>query len=165
MRKNGFTLIELIATFALATVILVLLMNIVIVIKNLYTENNIKSSLIIEQSTLSNLVNEKLLESDLTTYISCDDSSFCYIFNFSDGTSSTLVVGEDYIQFDEYKYELDNGANLGEPKIELVNVDVLDTSKNNSFLIIRIPISHKLFANRDFGIDIVHQYNSNKITL
>ena len=47
MNKKGFTLVELITTFALATVIIVLLINIVLLIKNIYSKNNSIPSFVI----------------------------------------------------------------------------------------------------------------------
>ena len=43
--KRGFTLVELITTFALTAVIIVLLLNVVIIIRNLYTSSNVKTQL------------------------------------------------------------------------------------------------------------------------
>ena len=59
LNKKGFTLIELITTFALASVLIIILINIIIVIKNVYSKNDIRSELLIEQSNLSNLINKK----------------------------------------------------------------------------------------------------------
>ena len=166
MNKKGFTLVELITTFALATVIIVLLVNVIIVIKNIYSKNDIKSELLINQSNLSNVINKKLIEDSLDTYTPCDDSDFCYNFNFVDGSSSKLVVTNDSIKFDNYVYNLKNGVVIENPIIDIiVDIEVSNTNHNNSFLILKIPIKHKVYPNKDFGIDLVYQYNSNNIEL
>lgn len=165
MNKKGFTVIELITTFALSTVIIIILINVVLMIKNIYSENNIKSELLIEQSNLSNLINKKFTKDNLKTYEACNDSSFCYKFEFVDGTTSTLVVGDDYIKFDSYKYKIKSGTSIGESKLEITDVEVSSTEVNNSILVIKIPIINKIYPNEDFGINLVYQYNSNKITL
>ena len=55
MNNKGLTLVELITTFALTSVIVVLLINIVVVIKNVYSKSDIKTELYINQSNLSNV--------------------------------------------------------------------------------------------------------------
>ena len=166
MNKRGFTLIELITTFALATVIIILLVNVIIVIKNIYSKNDIKSQLLIDQSNLSNVINKRLIEDSLDTYTSCNDSNFCYNFNFVDGTSSKLVVAKDSIKFDNYVYKIEKGCTIETPIIDIIiDIEVSSSDQNNSFLILKIPIKHKLYPNKNFGIDIVYQYNSNNIEL
>lgn len=165
MDKKGFTTIELITTFALSTVIIIILINVVLIIKNIYSQNEIKSQLLIEQSNLSNLINKKFTSDNLSSYQACSDSSFCYTFKFVDGTTSTLVVGDDYIKFDSYIYKRKGGSSIGDSTFEITNVDVSNTEVNNSILVIEIPISNKLYPNEDFGIKIVYQYNSNKVAL
>ena len=108
MNKKGFTLVELVTTFALSTVIIIILINIVLVIKDMYTNYELKSKLIIEQGNLSSLINKKFYNSVLDTYEPCSDSSFCYKFKFTDGTESTLLVTENTIRFDSYLYTLNN---------------------------------------------------------
>ena len=166
MNKKGFTLIELITTFALAAVIIILLINVVLIIKNIYSQNDIKSQLLIDQSNLSNVINKKLTEDALETYISCSDSDFCYNFNFIDGTSSKLVVTKDSVRFDNYVYKLQEGGVIENPVIDIIlDIEVSNNEQNNSFLILKIPIKHKLYPNKNFGIDIVYQYNSNNTEL
>lgn len=164
MNKRGFTLIELITTFALSTIIIILLINVVILIKNIYTENDIKTGLLIEQSNLSNLINKKF-SSELISYIPCDESDFCFSFDFSDGTTSVLVVDNQYIRFDGYVYDVKDSSIIGVPSIDIIDVEVSNVDSNNSFLVIKVPISNKLYPKEDFGINVVYSYNSNKITL
>ncbi len=165
MKKNGFTLIELVTTFALSAVIIIILFNIVLVIKDLYTKYDIKSGIIIEQGNLSSLINKKFYDNTLISYEPCSNDDFCYIFKFENGIESKLEVYEDYIKFDNYRYEKKQGVVIGKPIMDKITVNVSNTSINNSFYIIQIPISNKLYKNEDLGINIVFPYNSNKIEL
>lgn len=165
MNKKGFTLVELVTTFALSTVIIVILVNIVLVIKNIYTKYELKSNLLIEQSNLSSLINKKIYNNSLVSYEPCNESDFCYIFTFTDGTTSTLVVNKDSIRFDSYVYKLEGGSVIGDLSMKLIDVEVSSEEMNNSFYVIKIPIKNKLYPNEDFGLNIVYQYNSKKITL
>ena len=165
MNRKGFTLIELITTFGLASVLIILLINIVLVIKNLYSENNIKSELIIEKSNLLHLMNKKFDTDFLDSYLPCQDSDFCYNFYFVDGSVSKLVVSDNSITFDNYTYKAKKGIKIGNPTLELIDIVVSSDEANNSFLVIKIPVKHKMYPNEDFGVKLVYTYNSNKITL
>lgn len=165
MNRRGFTLIELITTFALATTIIIILINIVLLIKNIYNQNYIKSTLIIEQSNLSNLINEKLEPGALKSYTPCGDSNYCYNLDFVDGTTIKLVVDEEIIKVNTYVYKLPKGTKVENPTLELIDVEVTSVGVNNSFLVIKIPIKNKLYPKQDFGLNIVYPYNSNEVTL
>ena len=60
MNKKGFTLIELIMTFALTAVIVTILINIFLVIRDLYNDSDLKTTLIVNQGNLSNALNSKI---------------------------------------------------------------------------------------------------------
>lgn len=165
MSKKGFTLIELITTFALASVLIIILINIIIVIKNIYSKNDVRSELLLEQSNLSNLIYSKFDKDFLNSYFPCDESDFCYIFNFVDGSSSKLVVSDTYIKFDGYVYKLKKGTKIETPSLELYDTEELSGSTENGFLVIKVPITNKLYPNEEFGLNIVYQYNFTEITL
>jgi len=165
MSKKGFTLIELITTFALASVLIIILMNIIVVIKNIYTKNDIRGELLLEQSNLSNLINKKFDKDFLNSYFPCDESEFCYTFNFVDGSSSKLIVNDKYIRFDSYVYNLKKGTTVPSPTLELFDTRELSGSENNGFLVIKIPVVNKHYPNDDFGINVVYRYNFREITL
>ena len=159
--NKGFTLIELITTFALSSIIVIILINTVMIIKENYVKIDTKSNLIIEQSNLSYLINSKFNKLDLISYEACFDTDFCYIFHFNGDENSKLVVGNDYITFDNYTYKMLEGSTIGESIFEINNVETLTNDVNNSFLIIDVPITHSLYNNQNFGINFIYQYNSN----
>ena len=165
MNKKGFTLIELITTFALSTVIIILLINIVLIIKNIYSENNIKSELILEQSNLSNLMNQKFDIEALESYTPCDETNFCYDFYFVDGSIDRLVVDDKSIRYGSYVHKLGDGTAVEDPTLKIFNIKVASDDVNDSILVINIPIIKKLYPSQDFGINIVYQYNSKEMTL
>jgi len=165
MKKNGFTLIELVTTFALASVLIILLINIILVIKDIYIKSNIEGKLIVEKSNLINLINKKLDENVLKTYSICNEGEFCYKFNYENNSSSILTISEDKIRFDNYVYELLDGSTVGIPQVETKKMDVSILNIDNSFLIIKVPIVHKLYANKNFGINVIYTFNSNEIGL
>ena len=160
MNTRGFTLLELITTFALSAVIIILLMNIIVVIKNLYSKSNVKTELYINQSNLSNAMNKVINKDNLESYSECEDEEFCYEFNLYDGESIKLTISDTYIKFGKLVYKLDKNISVTEPSVSTEFVDGQSSNKNDSFLIIKIPIKHKLYPNIDFGINLIYPYNS-----
>lgn len=167
MKTKGFTLVELITTFSLTAVIVVLLLNVIVVIKNIYSKYDIKTELIINQNDLSIALNSKFINNNLSSYNICDNSSdeFCYEFNFKDGTKSVLKVDDSTIKFDNYVYKKLSGSKIGQASITYETLFISEQSENNSFLIISVPITNKLYDSQDFGVKIIYQYNSNVTNL
>ena len=166
MKKKGFTLIELITTFALTATIVIILMNVILIIKNIYSMSNLKTNLLIKQSELSNILNSKINNGNLISYEACNDSQFCYEFSFLDGSNIKLNVVNNKITFGNYVYKLDETSTIESPLIEKKeNLDITDTTVNDSFLIIKIPIKSSQYPNDNFGINLVYQYNSNNTSL
>lgn len=157
MKKNGFTLVELITTFALTSVIIILLINVVTIIKNTYSNSNIKTELYINQSNLSNVLNSKISRDNLDSYEECDDTDFCYIFNFINGESTKLTISERTIKFGDYVYNLNDGTKVEMPSegSEFIDIIVEDTG---SLLSLKIPIICELYPDIDFGINLVYLY-------
>lgn len=165
MNKKGFTLVELITTFALSAVIVTILINVVLVIKNTYSDVNLKTNLLINQGNLSMALNSKITDDNLLSYSDCSANYFCYNFNFTDGTSEILEIKDNTVKFGKFTYKLDRGSEISNPIIYKENIDINIQSVNNSLLVIKIPITNRLFKDKDFGVTIVYQYNSNKISL
>lgn len=165
MKKNGFTLVELVTTFALASVLIILLINIVLIIKDIYTQSDIEGKLIVEKGSLIRVINRKFDENILKSYSVCDEGDFCYKFNYENNMSSILTISNDKIRFDNHVYKLIEGSSIGALQVETKIVDTELKNVDNSFLIIRIPILHKLYGNKNFGINIVYTFNSNETSI
>lgn len=146
MKSRGFTLVELIVTFALAAAIITILFNVVIIIKNNYEESTIRTKLIINQSTLSNLLNSKINNGNLVSYSECG-GNFCYRFTFRDGEVIELNVTETKIKFGNYVYVLAKGDKVVNPSLDY----------EEPYLILKIPVKAKLYPNEDFGITLIYK--------
>ena len=144
MDNKGLTLVELLVTFALAAIIILVLLNVLIILKKNYEETDKKTHLVVEQSTLSNVLNLRFSKNNLISGESCN--AFPCEFVFRDG-SATLTVEQNKISFDKYTYILDSNSRVENPTIEY----------NEPYLHIRIPIKNKLYGNEDFGINLVYK--------
>ena len=165
MNKKGFTLVELITTFMLSSVIIILLLNVAVVIRNIYSKTNIKTDLYITQSSLSNNLNRTFGVDNISSYVECNDSEFCYDFNLVTGDTVRLTVSDGTISFGNAKYKLNNSSKVVNPSIEKEYVTSTSEDELDSFLVIKIPIVCDLYPGIDFGINLVYLYNSNEINL
>ena len=164
MNKKGFTLVELITTFALASVIIILLINIIVVIKNIYSKTDLKTELFIHQGNLSNAMNKVINKDNLISYSECNDAEFCYVFNISTGESFKLTIADDVIKFGNYVYKLKSNTSVNNPSITTEHITGI-TNNKDSFLIIKIPIVSTQYPNEDFGINLIYPYDSSETNL
>ena len=161
MKQNGFTLVELITTFALTATIIILLLNVVVVIKNLYTNTNIKTELYINQSNLSNVLNSKIRNGNLISLSECSEGQdylLCKIFEFNN-EEIKLLVKEKSITFGSYVYKLDDNTKVISPSLN----DTEYLSNGDNILNLKIPIVNELYPDIDFGINLIHVYLPNEL--
>ena len=161
MNNRGLTLIELITTFALSAVIIVLLINVVISIRNVYSNTSIKSNLYITQSNLSNALNSKINNKLLDFYSDCNDSTFCYNFTLINGETLKLVVEDTKITVGDTVYKLPEKTKVVNPTLNAEYIELKEEYSGNNILVLKIPIINELYPNLDFGVNVVYLYNIN----
>ena len=146
MKNNkGFSIIELIVSFTICTVIMIVLFQIVLVLKDLYEKSAIKTTLLNRQNIIVNLIYSDILEKELNNVSSC--GTYCITFDFTTVSKQLKYSSSDNtISYGDYVTEV-----LGGP-----TVDKAETSIQNGVMSASMPITHKLFNNKDFGIRIVH---------
>ena len=149
MSNKGFTLIELITTFALAAIIAILLINVLVSIRNLYSNTSVRKELYINQSNLSNALNSKIQNGKITRHTSCEtevtDALLCYDFELETG-EERLIVRENQILFGKYTYNLDE-------KTKVENADFIN---ERVFYHLIISIRNEFYPDTDFGINLVY---------
>ena len=79
--KKGFTVVELIVSFSLVMVIVIFLFQIVISLKNLYTNSGVKTELLNKQSLISNEINKKLSSNEIISLTKC--GAYCVEFLYA----------------------------------------------------------------------------------
>lgn len=164
MNNKGFTVVELITTFAVASAIALVLFNIVLIIKNLYSNSNIKTNLLINQGNLSEQFNSLTLHEEISSIDFCDDAIKCYEFTYTDGKKYKLIVDNNIIKFGNYVYKLEKGSHIDEDNaiIKREKIDLIDFSEKDSILNVKIPIINDQYPSQDFGLNYVylHDYDS-----
>ena len=159
MNKKGFTVVELIVSFTLAMTISVFLFQIVINLKNLYTNSTIKTELINIQSLVSRQMNENF-KKGIISVDECGDR--CYEFFYVDNTSDKLILSDDSIEFGNYKSKLPKNSYIRNETINISSSTTFSKSFDDSLLIINVPIYNENFKDEVYNIKIVYPYNSNE---
>lgn len=163
MKNNkGLTLIEFITSFTLASIIIILLLNVVVVLRQLYNNASFKSEVYITQSGLSNKLNQKFTYNSLLAYTMIDANK--YEFIFTDGTYKLIMDKEaKTISFGSYTYKFPSNCNLGDIKISSKTYSV--ATGDDGIFILNIPITDNRYKNKKFDINLVYMYNSSIIDL
>lgn len=160
MKKNGFTVVELIVSFSLAIIIAIFLFQIVTNLKKLYINSILKTELVNIQSLISRDMN-KNFKKTITNIDDCGNK--CAEFIYQDGTSDKLEIGDNSVMFGNYKTTLPEQSYIKNPSINIASAGTFE-GKNNSLLIIEVPIFSETL-NQEFNIKIIYQFNSNKYNL
>lgn len=160
--NRGFTTIELVASFSIAMVILTLLFNVVLIMKDDYNNIEQKTDLLIKKDNLSYNINEKLKEKKLTRIENCDISS-CYLFMYSDSTSDKLIYdkNDNTISFNNYTFSGNDNIEIDDISIKEY-YDKTQSNLYNGYLVINIPISYN---NKDYSIKVLYYYNTDDLTI
>lgn len=160
MKKNGFTTVELVVSFTLVMTIAVLLFQVVLNLKNLYVNSDLKTQLLNKQAIITNQINEKMIDKKIDTYSSCGED--CLHFTYTDGASDDLIINknEKYIEFNNNRTYLIDNSNFGNINLDTFVTPIIEEQHNDSMLMIDIPIYYNKNSKQDFGIHIVYQYNS-----
>ena len=170
MKNNkGFTLIELAISFCIISTISILLFQILISIKDLYLEGNLKTTFLNKQGIMTRKIYEDFEEYNITSMTSCGLQ--CLTFNFTsktDGSTKSANLEVDpfnmLITYDSYSIEYTNGSTIGK-----IIVDYNSTGTDQNILKIKIPVYNTLIDG-DYGLNLVTPYEatasiSNTITV
>lgn len=160
--KKGFTVVELIVSFSLVMTIVIFLFQIVIGIKNLYTNSGLKTELLNKQSLISYEINKKFAEKDINQVLKC--GSYCLSFVYSDGSKDQLRLDYDNktFQFGSYTTKLPDGSYFKDVNISAKFAGTFSNYNNNAMILVNIPIYNDNLENQNFGITAIYQYNTNE---
>lgn len=147
MNKKGFTVVELMTTFALVTVISILLIKLTITLKEVYINGDIKTALLTKQGNMTDKIYKDLDENNLNSLTSCGKN--CINFEYETGTK-TLKINKNILTYDNYSIKLGDGGYFG--TVDISNYD----SDIGYYFNLNIPIYHKLVKG-NYGININYQ--------
>lgn len=180
MIKNnkGTTIVELIVSATLLFIIVTFLLQIIIMLKEVYSSSGIKTEMLTKQSLISKMINDDLANKKLELASDCSqdlNNRNCLYLYFEDGTQKKLEIipstnnSPAYISYgnneDKYKVELVKGSTFGTYHINYTEITNVLGSTNNAILNIDIPIRHPQLGNENYGINIIYQYNSSTTSI
>lgn len=157
--KHGFTLIELMISFSLATVVIIYLFNVLIILKNLYIEDGIKTKLMIHQSNIEQSIESFVRQNNVTGISSC--GAECISIDAAGSHQLTYDAGARTITFNGHPFKLTEGSEIGQMQVKNTKVAgaAVNTSQYDSILEVTIPVTYKTIDG-DFGLHFVFPYNS-----
>lgn len=157
-KRQGFTIVELMLSFTLSVIIIIYLFNVILTLRNLYTEDGIKTQMLIKQAGISEEIGNDLDAKLVTRVNTCGGS--CLRFTFEDTSSADLIWDSDAraITYDKHRIEYIKGSEIGAPSVKIEKVEGAKEGTHNSVVTIHIPVTHKLI-DEDFGVTIVYPYD------
>lgn len=162
MKNNkAFTIVELLVSFVLSMIIVIIMFQLIINLKEIYQTSGLKTEILNKQALMTNKIYSDLTEKKVSTIGSCGIE--CIIFSFSDGTTKTLAIdiNNGIITYDNYNIKLTNGSYFSTADINDIGTQS-NIGKNRIFSI-NVPIYNQRFKNDNFGINIIYMYNSNEV--
>ncbi len=159
--QKGFTIVELLTAFSLSMVVMVFLFNIVMMIKENYLAQSIKSELIVQQGLLSD---ELAHDASEYTLIQMSGKKGEYNFLFQDASGNSvmkkLMVTSSSITYSgngkTYEYQFVDKA---DPVIEVSEVKERTDGMDIGYVFLDISITTPLIENEDFGVKMVYLYS------
>lgn len=173
MKNNkGFSILELIVSFSMTMIIVVVLFEIIIYMKELYEKSVTQTELINKQNLITDYIYTDLTEKQLLRIFICGDN--CIEFNYLDGSSKQLKWDEELktMGYGGYTMGLIKNTDFDSTQtlvasnshalrgVKICYNNVNDISNTNSYVSIRIPLYNILFSEDDFGINILYTYDS-----
>lgn len=162
MKNNkGFTLVEMLVSFTLSMVLIIILFQLIINLKDIYMLSGIKTELLNKQYLMTNKIYSDLNEKKVIKIENCNNPLVCVEFTFQDGTIKKLEVDDTNktLSYDGYIIKLDNNSYF-----ETMDINTTYSQSNKKIFNANIPIYNDLYKNTNFGINIVYPYNDQEIT-
>lgn len=151
MNQKGFSLVEIMATFILITVILVLLVQLLLSLKDIYKEGDLKTTHLINQANMERRIYDDMFDSKKISISSCGTN--CINITTDKGVKE-LSVNNNKIKYDNYQMELASGAKVGNLTYNITNETV--SSKTVTIYEINLPVTNNLIEG-DYGIHVLAQ--------
>jgi hypothetical protein len=165
MKNNkGFSTVELVTTFALTLVIVTILLNLVIVLKELYINNGVKNSILTKQAIISEKLSFDMRNFEVSSY-SCNATNNSCTINFGNGTIKILsVTNGNIINYGDESFKLQDGIKVGNVSITPFQANTTDVTNYDTFIKIKIELSSDLIGG-SYDIQVIYQTNHSDITI
>ena len=158
--KKGFSIVELLVSITLISTIILLLFQVIVSLKSLYTKDSTNTSMLVNQASVSYLINSHLEEKGFKEADNCVAGQVdCITITYLDNTIEEVKVdsNSNTIKIGNKLYKYPTGTTISLPIVdkELIDSDTLDY---DTIFKLKINVSNKLFKNKDYNINIVHVF-------
>ena len=159
MDRKGFTLIELLPSLTLTSIVCILLFQVIFILKDIYTNDSIKTELLIKTANVSESINSIFRKNNIETIRNCQiNTSNCLKFTFKDGSSYELKLDRENktITFGNFSAVLTDTSEIYDD-LDACYFSVNNSTVYDTFIRIRIPVRDNL-VEENFDINVVYQY-------
>lgn len=164
-KKNGFTTVELIVTISLTLVVVGFIMQILLVLKELYVSTAARTELLIRQALISRKINDDLSKYAILNIDNCGNE--CLLLTLATGETKELSIDRSNktLRYGDYAVKLVENSEFGHATVESETIYDVADDYDNTIIQIKIPITYPHYDDEDFGINIIYQYDSRTIPL
>lgn len=159
MKNKGFTIVEMLSAFILSSIIIIILFQLIINLKEVYQASGSKTDMLNKKNILIDKVYSDLNEKKLVDFSTCGSNCINLIYStgetkqlMQDNSNKTITYG-DYVMKVTKDYELSDIYTETSGNVYAYN--------NEAVLNIKIPIISA--TNEDYSINIVYPYTSNEV--
>ena len=161
MKKNkGFTLVEMLVSFTLSMILIIIMFQLIINLKDVYMTSGIKTEMINKQYLMINKIYKDLTEKKLTAISNCEEQN-CINLTYSTGETKkfNVDISSNTLNYDNYILKVNSASTIG---TTIISSNVITETKK--ILTINVPITNPSFKNENFGINIVYPFNTTEVT-
>lgn len=179
MKNNkGFSIVELLVSFVLTMVIVVILFEIIISMKDLYVESVTKTELLNKQNLFTDYIYSDIDKYGLNGISVCGEN--CISFEFNSGLAKNLEWS--FYSNENISHALPS-LSYGDYKVNLINDAYFDTNltltkddynftgvkicsePTKGYINISLPIYHTMFKDKNFGLNLLYVYDNLSVNL
>lgn len=163
--KNGFTIVELLVSLSLTLVVIIVLFEIIVVLKDLFQVSSLKTELLNKKSILVENIYSDINSRLVSRIEQCGD--YCLDFTMNDASTKRLQIDKEnlIISYGDYAIKLNNTYSIGNIYFSNDMTNYISTEKNNGIFNVRIPIYSKVTNDENLGINIVATYNTSGMAI
>ena len=171
MKNNGgFSIVELIVSFSLTMIIVVILFEIIVYMKELYEKSVTETELLNRQNLMTDYIYTDIMSKDIYEVSVCGNN--CIEFAYMNGSQKQLEWDTSFgsLKYGDYVINLitntnfDHSLSLSYDGARLDGVKIcygnFGDAVPNSYVSIKLPLYNSLFSDKDFGINIFYVYDN-----
>ncbi len=158
MNNRGFSIVELIVAFSLATIMIFIVSEITIFLRAEYNKISVQSEMKLKQAIILDKIATDFNEKQVSEVSSCGDNCFEITF---DTEMKILKVDEteNIFRYGNYATDITEGVEFGTILVENENFASTPGNNTNSFLHVRIPLQHEEVRDETFDVQAIYQYD------